>query len=89
LAAIKARKHVLVEKPATTNAAELRSLIKVAKEQKVFLMEAMWTRFLPISLEIKKIAESGVLGNPVVLHADLSGDFGIDSQHIPNLHMAI
>ncbi|KAF5362083.1 hypothetical protein D9756_002445 [Leucocoprinus leucothites] len=78
LAAIKAGKHVLVEKPATCNAAEFRALLQAAKEKNVFIMEAMWTRFLPISLEIKKIAESGNLGNPVVLHADLSGYFGID-----------
>ncbi|KXN86565.1 Trans-1,2-dihydrobenzene-1,2-diol dehydrogenase [Leucoagaricus sp. SymC.cos] len=87
LAAIKARKHVLVEKPATTNAAEFRSLIQAANEYGVFIMEAMWTRFLPISLAIKKIAESGILGNPIVLHADLSADFGIDN--LPLTHRII
>lgn len=39
-----AGKHVLLEKPATVNAAELRSLIKTAKEKGLFFMEAMWTR---------------------------------------------
>jgi hypothetical protein len=42
-------------------------------------MEAVWTRFQPLSLEVKKIAESGALGLPVLLHADLSGDFDIES----------
>ncbi|TFK26237.1 NAD(P)-binding protein [Coprinopsis marcescibilis] len=77
LAAIKAGKHVLCEKPVTTNSAELRSLIAAAKEHSVFFMEAMWTRFQPLVKEVKKIAESGDLGKPVVLHADLSGDFDI------------
>ena len=41
-------------------------------------MEAMWTRFQPLVLEVKQIAEEGELGDPVVLHADLSGDFDIE-----------
>lgn len=43
-------------------------------------MEAMWTRFHPLALEVKKIAEEGSLGKPVMLHADLSGDFDIESE---------
>lgn len=43
-------------------------------------MEAMWTRFQPLALEVKRLAEEGVLGKPVVLHADLSGDFDIESK---------
>lgn len=42
-------------------------------------MEAMWTRFQPLARALKEIAEEGQLGDPVVLHADLSGDFDIDS----------
>lgn len=79
-AALLAKKHVLLEKPATCNAAELQDLIDTAKEQKVFFMEAMWTRFLPISKEFKKIVEEGQLGEPVMMWADLSGDFNIYSE---------
>lgn len=43
--ALLARKHVLCAKPFTSNAAELRDLIKLAKGRKLFLMEAMWTCF--------------------------------------------
>lgn len=64
---LNAGKHVLVEKPATTNAAELRALVKLAKEKKLFLMEAMWTRFLPVALAIKEIIASGELGPITVL----------------------
>lgn len=42
--ALLAGKHVLCEKPFTSNAAELRELIKLAKERSLFLMEAIWTR---------------------------------------------
>ena len=80
LDALKAKKHVLCEKPVTSNAAELRSLLSVAKEQGVFFMEALWTRFQPLALEVKRIAEEGSLGQPVMLHADLSADFDIYSK---------
>jgi predicted dehydrogenase len=80
LSAIKAKKHVLCEKPVTSNAAELRCLLAAAKEYRVFFMEAMWTRFHPLTKEIKRISEEGSLGAPVVLNADLSLNFGIHSQ---------
>ncbi|KAA1468817.1 NAD(P)-binding protein [Dentipellis sp. KUC8613] len=82
--AIKAKKHVLVEKPITSNAPELRSLIELAKENNVFLMEAMWTRFQPVALAVKRIIDEGKLGDPIIVHADLSGDF--DIENIPKTH---
>ncbi len=45
--ALRAGKHVLVEKPFTMNAAEAREVVAVARERGLFAMEAMWTRFLP------------------------------------------
>ncbi|KAG9087936.1 hypothetical protein FRC06_002299 [Ceratobasidium sp. 370] len=80
--ALRAGKHVLCEKPFTSNAAELKSLIAIAKENNVFLMEAMWTRFLPVSNAIKSIIDSGELGDVKVLHADLAGDFKLDSKAV-------
>lgn len=80
LDAIKAKKHVLCEKPVTSNAAELRSLLAAAKEHGVFFMEALWTRFQPLTLEVKKISESGVLGAPLALQADLSDDFKLNGE---------
>lgn len=53
--------------------------MSVAKEKNLFFMEAMWTRFQPLTLEVKRIAEEGTLGDPVVLHADLSHDFDLES----------
>lgn len=82
--AIKAGKHVLVEKPATTNADEFRSLVDLATKHGVFLMEAMWTRFQPIALAVKRVIEEGRIGAPVLVHADLSGDF--DIENLPLTH---
>jgi predicted dehydrogenase len=78
--AIKAGKHVLVEKPATTNAEDFRLLVSLAKTHGVFLMEAMWTRFQPIPQTIMEIIDKGSLGPPVMVHADLSCDFDIESE---------
>ena len=64
----------------TCNAAELRSLIAVAKENGVFFMEAMWTRFQPVARAIRTLIDEGSLGRPVVVDADLSADFDIDSE---------
>lgn len=64
----------------TCNLAELRSLVATAKEHNVFFMEALWTRFHPLSLEVKNIAEEGTLGLPVMLHADLSVNYDIHSE---------
>ncbi|KAJ3531778.1 hypothetical protein NM688_g7524 [Phlebia brevispora] len=83
-AALLAGKHVLCEKATTSNAAELRDLLALAKEEKLFFMEAMWTRFQPIAKEVKRVAEEGSLGLPVVLHADLSADFDIENK--PKTH---
>jgi predicted dehydrogenase len=45
--ALRAGKHVLVEKPCAMNAAKAREIVRVARERSLFAMEAMWTRFLP------------------------------------------
>jgi predicted dehydrogenase len=79
-AALLAGKHVLLEKPVTCNAAELRSLTNTAKEQGLFFMEAMWTRFLPTIKMFKQVIEVGRLGLPVVMWADFLLDFDINSR---------
>jgi predicted dehydrogenase len=68
--AIRAGKHVLVEKPFTLNAIEARGLVEAASAQGVFCMEAMWTRFLPHIIEIRQILASGVLGDVRTVTAD-------------------
>ncbi|KAF8740738.1 hypothetical protein AX14_007378 [Amanita brunnescens Koide BX004] len=85
--AIRAGKHVLCEKPVTCNAAQLRSLLAEAEAQDVFFMEAMWTRFQPLSLEVKRIIDEGSLGMPITVHADFSWNF--DIQNMPSTHRVL
>ncbi|KAK5049422.1 hypothetical protein LTR84_004351 [Exophiala bonariae] len=44
---LECKRNILVEKPATMNAAQYRKCIELANRQGVVLMEAMWTRYLP------------------------------------------
>lgn len=73
----------------TSNAAELRALLAAAKDNGVFFMEAMWTRFHPLTREVKKVAESGALGLPVVVHADLSIDFDLPSMSCAHHYFSV
>ena len=52
--ALERKRHVLVEKPATMNAAQYERLAKLAREQGVVLMEAMWTRYLPAARYLRE-----------------------------------
>lgn len=65
-----AGKHVLCEKPICVNAKEAEILRASAKKNGVFLMEAMWTRFLPAIKEAKAIADSGEIGEIRAVEAD-------------------
>ena len=67
---LKAGKHVLCEKPMCVNAAQGERMKAWAAENGVFLMEAMWTRFLPAILEAKKIVDRGDIGEILGIEAD-------------------
>jgi dihydrodiol dehydrogenase / D-xylose 1-dehydrogenase (NADP) len=69
---LNANKHVLCEKAFTTNAAQARKLISVAKEKGLFLMEAVWTRYFPLSIYVRELISSGKLGNVTRVYADCS-----------------
>ncbi|MDQ0634964.1 putative dehydrogenase [Arthrobacter pascens] len=71
LAALNAGKHVLCEKAFTINAREAAELIGVARERNLFLMEAVWSRFLPSMQRAFEIAASGELGEVHWVTADL------------------
>ena len=77
--ALRAGKHVLVEKPFTMNAAEAREIVRVAREHGLFAMEAMWTRFLPHVAVIRGWLARGVLGDIVTVTADHGQWFAQDA----------
>ncbi|WP_086934001.1 Gfo/Idh/MocA family protein [Agarilytica rhodophyticola] len=61
--ALEAGKHILIEKPFTVNAKEAKNLVALAREKNVFLMEAVWTRFLPSIQLLKTTIEGGIIGD--------------------------
>ncbi len=67
---LNAKKHVLCEKPVCVNAAQATKLMECANKNRVFLMEAMWTRFLPAINEAVKIVKSGEIGDIRGVSAD-------------------
>lgn len=70
--AMKSGKHVLCEKPMGVNAEEVQLMIEVAKEEKVFLMEALWSRFNPTISTVKNLIQAGEIGDLKYLHADFA-----------------
>ena len=71
-AALQAGKPVLVEKSFTVTKAEAAELVSLARSKGLFLMEAMWTRFLPHIAEVRKILAAGTLGRVTTVMADHS-----------------
>ncbi len=67
---LEAGKAVLCEKPFTINASQAQQLADIARERKVFLMEAMWTRYLPAVAKLRELLGSGVIGEIRMIKAD-------------------
>jgi predicted dehydrogenase len=78
LMALHAGKGVLCEKPFTMNLREAEQVVALARLKKLFLMEAMWTRFMPALAEVKRIIASGEIGavHQVVADFGFKADFG-------------
>jgi predicted dehydrogenase len=77
--ALRAGKPVLVEKPFAMNATEAAEIVAVAREEKLFAMEAMWTRFLPHIAQVREWLAEGALGEIVTVTADHGQWFAEDA----------
>lgn len=62
MAALQAGKPVLCEKPLTVTAAQAKQLMAEAEERGVFLMEALWSRFLPVWQQVRRWLDEGRIG---------------------------
>lgn len=80
LLCLEAGKPVLCEKPFTLNAQDTEAVIAVARQKKLFLMEAMWTRYLPAFAKLRELLAQGVLGEVRLLQVD----FGFHAQVEPS-----
>lgn len=64
-------KPVLCEKAFMATAAQAEEILNLSKERQVFITEAMWMRYMPIVKKINKILESGIIGEPKLITANL------------------
>ena len=80
--ALKAGKNVLGEKPLTINFKQSQELANIAKNQNLFLMEAMWMRFFPAMENLKKMIKQGELGEIHFVNADfcVKPDYDLSSR---------
>jgi len=81
LLVLEAGKGALVEKAFTVNAREAEGVIALARANKLFLMEAMWTRFLPALAEVKRIIASGEIGDVSQVVADFGFTASFGPEH--------
>jgi predicted dehydrogenase len=79
LRALKAKKAVLCEKPVCINSGEMREMINAARENKVFFMEAMWTRYVPSICKVREWLAQGLIGEVKMVEAN----FGFSTQRNP------
>ncbi|WP_313175126.1 Gfo/Idh/MocA family oxidoreductase [Massilia sp.] len=80
LLVLNAGKGALVEKAFTVNAREAEQVVALARAKNLFLMEAMWTRFLPALTEVKRIIAAGEIGevSQVVADFGFAANFGLE-----------
>ena len=79
LLALEGGKAVLCEKPFTMNRREAEQVVALARARKLFLMEAMWTRYMPALAEVRRIIAAGEIGVP----SQVIADFGFAATEDP------
>jgi predicted dehydrogenase len=79
LAGIAAGKALLIEKTFTATVAGAEEIVNAARQQGVFVMEAMWTRFQPAIVTARRLIDEGVIGEVRQVQADL----GVDRPYDP------
>lgn len=79
--ALRAGKHVLLEKPFTINAAEAQSLVDLAAQQGLVILEAMWTRWLPHMVEVRRLIADGAVGDVRAVICDHTQKLPEDPAH--------
>ncbi|MDZ8171199.1 Gfo/Idh/MocA family protein [Microbacterium xanthum] len=81
LLAIDAGKPVLVEKPFAHTLRHAEHIVAASRQRRVFAMEAMWTKFLPHMVRLRRTLAEGHIGEIVQVSADLAHRFPFDPAH--------
>lgn len=78
---LEAGKHVLCEKPFALNEAQARRMVDAACERGLFVMEAIWSRFLPAYELLGELLSEGAIGEVASVDADFGIRFPFDPAH--------
>ncbi len=81
LMCLEAGKHILCEKAFTLNAAQAEECIALARANNLFLMEAMWMRYLPAILQARRWVDEGRIGDVRLVKADFCINVRYDPAH--------
>jgi len=81
LMCLRGGKALLVEKAFTVNRREAEEVVALAREKKLFVMEAMWSRFQPALVEARRLIEAGEIGRITNIQADLGFMAEVGPEH--------
>ena len=76
-----AGKHVLCEKPFALHSSQARRMVEAARAAGLFLMDAVWSRFLPAYELLRQVLAEGRVGTPLLVDADLGWPVPLDPAH--------
>jgi predicted dehydrogenase len=76
-----AGRAILVEKPFTVTAEQAEQIVTLAAERRLFVMEAMWTRFNPAIRQLRDLVADGILGQITSIQANFAIGLAHDSAH--------
>lgn len=78
---LEAGKPVLCEKPFALDAGQARRMAEVARSRGLFLMEALWSRFLPAYRALADVLAGGRIGEPLMVEADFGFRVPVTAEH--------
>lgn len=81
LLCLKNKIPVLCEKPLAMNARQVRQMIAAARANETFLMEALWTRFIPAFEKALEMVQEGVIGRLKSMRADFGFKANFPPEH--------
>lgn len=87
--ALRSGKHVLCEKALTVTGSQARVLVETARAQGLFFMEAVWTRFFPLSVKIREMVAAGEIGTVYRTIADVSNLETGDGRRLADSHRLV
>lgn len=75
---LKNNKAVLCEKPLGIDSYEVKTMLSEAKSKKLFLMEGIWTRFIPATIKLIELLRDDAIGDLLFIRADFGFKADLD-----------